>query len=886
VKLLADLRAAYAAGADSFTIPPGNYRFGTARRGVASFVLEKMDRDGKTPFRILGQGATLWFDLRPESHPKVNYMVQVFDCANITLEGLTIDSDPRGCMDARVTAFDFEGNRIQVEPLEGTQLLDSLPTKQNRFVPFKANGRHIAALYNIDGGWGPRDVCYIGFSRTEDGKYWFEMETDVLLKTIRDPAWLATYGREGTLEKGDVLTFLWSVSFSIDLRRCKEITVRDCTVHAAKALSYETGYGGNQWLNCRFIPRSRTNNLLGGEGKMTSECMVGSLVDGQVQLRTSDDAFMVRALWRHAVDVTPDSITFHANVPELLAPGHKAEVFDKKSKQYIGRLTVESVEDRRTVCFKQPVGDQYADCTVLFADFMNAGWKVRNSLFLESYQSTPLIQCGPGVFENNRIERAGAWVRITPGIPGKIEGGIANEVVFRDNVFVDSFVCPANPGFFINGQGSPSSMSGLTIEGNLICNTGREAVEVSGARDLVLKNNIVVNPFEGRELIPEKDCPDLPAFHLKKVEGATIENNVVVRRDSLTAVTCTRSSTNVVEKDNQARVDQGEALETRIRELTTTHDRGARAIIREVRAELNSVPLLDDLRFERGFKVWSPVPGKKTEQAKIVPNEDHPSGIPAWGLAQWHSRFTLANAERELLPDGRIRFRDGAKAVTFFPPGHDIDISFALNGSTEYRGKAPKTGAPWPHLLAERKLLGHPNVGEMASLPLLICYRLKKAEVHRPDGFDPRRHTAQFVFYLTVQNRNRQSGGFGDYYWFGVPLYDARYRIPKAHKAVDKGSDRKPATGKFIFNPGGERYTTQSAHDGDWVKINKDLASLIREGLETAWENGFLQDSRNPADYRLMAMNTGWEVTGPLDVEMELAELRLSVVTAEETGRD
>ena len=884
LKLLADLRAAYAANADSFTIPPGDYRFGTARGGADSFELRRMDRDGRTPFRILGRGATLWFDLGPESHPKVNYMVQLFDCANITLEGLTIDSDPRGCMDTRVTDFDFEGNRIQVEPLEGTQLLERLPTKQNRFVPFKSNGRHIAALYNIDGGWGPRDVCYTGFSRTENGKYWFEMETDVLLKTIRDPAWLATYGREGTLEKGDVLTFLWSVSFSIELRRCKQITVRDCTVYAAKAVSYETGYGGNKWLNCRFMPRPGTNNLLGGEGRMSSECRVGSLVDGQVHLRTSDDAFMYRALWRYAVGVTPDSITFHTDVPELLASGHKAAVFDKKSEQSIGRLTIESVEGRRTVRFKEPIGDQYADCTVLFADFMNAGWKVRNSLFLECYQSTPLIQCGPGLFENNRVERAGAWVRITPGVVGLIEGGIANGVVFRDNVFVDSFVCPANPGFFINGQGPP--LSNLTLEGNLICNTGREAVKISGARDVVLRDNTVVNPFEGRALMPEKDCPELPAFHLEQVDGAKIENNIVVRRDFSTAVTSTRSSANVVEKDNQTRVDQDEALETRIRELIGTPAHDAKAILKEVRAELNSVPLLDDLRFERGFKVWSPVPGKKTEQAKIVPNENDPSVIPVWGLAQWHSRFTLANAERELLPDGRIRFRDGAKAVTFFPLGHDIDISFALNGWTEYRGKAPNRGDPWPHLLADRELLAHPNVSEIAFLPLVIRYRLKKAEVHRPGGFDPRRHTAQFVFYLTVQNRNRQSDGFGDYYWFGVPLYDARYRIPKAHKAVDKGSDRKPATGKFIFNPGGERYTAQSAHDGDWVKINKDLASLIREGLATAWENGFLQDSRNPADYRLMAMNTGWEVTGPLDVEMELAELRLSVVTAEETGRD
>ena len=400
LKLLDDLRAAYAAEADSFTIPPGNYRFGTARRGVDSFVLEKMDRDGKTPFRILGHGATLWFDLRPESHPKVNYMVQVFDCANITLEGLGIDSDPRGCMDARVTDFDFEGNRIQVEPLEGTQLQERLPTKQNRFVPFKANGRHIAALYNIDGGWGPRDVCYTGFSRTADGTYWFELETDVLLKTIRDPAWLATYGREGTLEKGDVLTFLWSVSFSIELRRCKQITVRDCTVYAAKTVSYETGCGGNQWLNCRFIPRPRTNNLLGGEGRMSSECMVGSLVDGQVQLRTSDDAFMYRALWRHAVDVTPSSITFHTDVPELLAPGDRAVLFNKETRMPLGQLTVEAVQDRRTVLFKEPVGETYANATCVFADHMNAGWTVRNSYFLESYQCTPLIQCGPGLFEN------------------------------------------------------------------------------------------------------------------------------------------------------------------------------------------------------------------------------------------------------------------------------------------------------------------------------------------------------------------------------------------------------------------------------------------------------------------------------------------------------
>ena len=285
------------------------------------------------------------------------------------------------------------------------------------------------------------------------------------------------------------------------------------------------------------------------------------------------------------------------------------------------------------------------------------------------------------------------------------------------------------------------------------------------------------------------------------------------------------------------------------------------------------VPLLDDTRLERGLIVWSPKPGQHVKEGTVRPSDS--AAEPVWGLAQWHSRFTLAKAKREQLPGGLMRFSDGAKAVTFFPTNHEADFSLALTGNIEYDGRAPRRGDPWPHLLAERKLLSHPTIAELTALPMAIRYRLVKAEVHRPEGFDARRHTAQFVFYITVQNRNRQSAGFGDYFWFGVPMYDTRYRLPRAHKAADVGSDRKPATGKFIFNPGGERYTTQSAHDGDWVTIQKDLLPLVREGLETAWKRGYLQDSREMDDYRLMAMNTGWEVTGPLDVEMQIAGLRL-----------
>ena len=584
LKILADLRSAYASGTDSFTIPPGDYRFGTAWKGADSFALENFDRDGKRPFRILGQGATLWFDLGPDPAPKVNYMIRLVGCSNITLEGIIIDSDPRGCMDARVTDFDFEGNRIQVEPLTGTQLLINVPTKQDRFVPFKANGHHIAPLYNIDGGWGPADLSYKGFTRTADGKYWFTLKTGVLLKTIRDPAWLAAYGPEGILGKGDVLTFLWSVSFSMHLQDCKHITVRDCSVYAAKSVTYETGYGGNHWLNCRFMPRPRTNQLLGGEGRMSSECMVGSLVDGAIHQRATDDAFMYRALWRHAVGVAPDSITFQENVPGLLAPGHKAELFHAKTKAYLGQLTVESVRNKRTVVFKEPVGETYANSTAVFSDHLNAGWTVRNSRFLDCYQCTPLIQCGPGLFENNRVERAGAWVRIHPGVIGKTEGGIPDDLVFRSNVFVDSFVSPPNPGLFVNGEGRP--LANLTLEGNLICRTGRAAVDIAHARDVVLKDNILIHPFSGHALRKETKWPELPAFALEDVRGARVENNLVIRRDAA-AIVSEKSCKGILKPGNRTLTDADGWLQAFTRELTASHEHDARTIIEKVRAEIS-----------------------------------------------------------------------------------------------------------------------------------------------------------------------------------------------------------------------------------------------------------------------------------------------------------
>lgn len=292
-----------------------------------------------------------------------------------------------------------------------------------------------------------------------------------------------------------------------------------------------------------------------------------------------------------------------------------------------------------------------------------------------------------------------------------------------------------------------------------------------------------------------------------------------------------------------------------------------------------TVPLLDDTRFERGFAVLSASMRPQKEIGVIRPSEAT-QGTPAWRLAQWYSRFNLGDAKPESADGPAERFFDGAKAVTFFRPGAEADVRFSVNAVAEYDGKAPPPGNPWPHLLAERELLESPRLGELRRLDFAVAYRLVRCEMQKCDGFELAKHTAQFQIYFTVRNV-RGAKGRGDFLWFGLPLYDARYRMPAAYVAPDIQTERILGTDKLIYLVSAETFTSQSTHDGQWIAIEQDLLPLIYQGLQTAWDRGYLQGSKDPADYAVNYVNIGWEVTGPLNVEFDLRGLKLDAVYGE-----
>lgn len=585
-RVRAEIQEAFKAGRDTYTVPPGDYRFDAKYQDFSggAFAFEGLHGDPAKPFRIEGYGATLWFNLTDVPAPHHHEMIKFRNCSHLSLEGVTVDSDPRGCMDARITAFDFEGNRIQVKPVEGTRPLRSMPSRENRFIPYKANGHHIASLYQIDNGWGPGNVFYEKMEQTEDGLYWFTLRNRKLLETVRSSQWRAVYGSEGTLEVGDMVGFVYSSASAITLLNCRQITVRDSRFHAAKAGIVERdGYGDHRWINCYFMARPGTNNLLGGDGDMSS-CMRGSTFDRRVVQRTTDDAFNNHGRWSHVESVAEKSMTFRKAPPQGLAPGHTAKAFEGSTDAFIATLTVERVEGR-TVTFLEDVGQRFTGAGVIFREFQNEGWVIRNSIFSDCYQRIRFM-CGPGIFENNLVERVGAGLVLGNGRPVEQEGGFPDDVIVRNNVFVDSGVGPALRAMRVSTKGAP--VRNLQVSGNLICNSGGEALDVNWAENVSIEDNLLIRPGKGYSLgnAGQGGPQSSAGVVLRRVRGAQLSGNTVLSGEAANGFLAETDCEAIRSERNQTVTGEADRAETKVRALTREHGRGAAEIIDEVRREL------------------------------------------------------------------------------------------------------------------------------------------------------------------------------------------------------------------------------------------------------------------------------------------------------------
>lgn len=277
--------------------------------------------------------------------------------------------------------------------------------------------------------------------------------------------------------------------------------------------------------------------------------------------------------------------------------------------------------------------------------------------------------------------------------------------------------------------------------------------------------------------------------------------------------------------------------------------------------------LVRDPHFQNGFYLLEPKPGKRVVYAEI---NGLTNAKPVWDLAQWSSRFPLKPSDCLSVSTTLICSNTAKRVVVGAPRGSSADLSLAVNAAAEYSRARKSAGDPWVHLLAQQDFENPPSMGDLAALHFHVEARLNRSVLVSSNDYSPSLHAAQYFVYLTVANRNPQAAGFGECFWFGIPIYDNRHRLVPAYEAQDFGD-----TKLFIFTPASTSFAQATTHDGDWVTFEHDLLPLMRQGLQHASAKGFIKGSNDLTDYRPLGIFIGWEVPGVFDVDLQLRNLSL-----------
>lgn len=610
-EIAAQIRAACENGDKEFVIPPGDYRFQCVTGGVAPLVFQNLKRTEDDPFTISAYGATFWFNLNGVLLPNQNYALQFSGCSNIHVKGLTLDSDPRGAFEAEITSIDADKGQITVKPFAGTYVpsqadLNSinLAASQNyapRIVPFKRNGHYLSCTYTMDGGWGP-EYNFLNleqsFKPVGDNELLLTFRHNKMLKTMETAEWQEAYGKEGILEVGDVITTVFHQTLAIYLYNCEKMVIEDLNNYIAKGIMCERyGYGDHQWINCKFIARPNTNNLLGGEETMNDSMQHGSTYEGLIMGRQTDDQFNLHAYWGYVESVDGDTVKFKGYTPATLKEGDEIVFLDAGSGEKLETRTVKKALGQKVI-LDQPL-KRTDNIVAAFKGYQNENWVVRNSYFLECYQRT-MYQTGPGLFENNVIERSGSTLNFDMVILSGNEGGTVDDIVVRNNLFLDACQSPSSTPSnamirqYVQGMSGQFStapaIENITIEGNLFLNIGGEVADISGNKNVTFNNNIIFNPLIRSNTVKPNSVGRQP-IKIRMADKATVKGNYLfeqtayAQNNATTGEKFVNANSSVASldiADNTYKIDEGAALEQKVREVLKQEGKTVQQLLDEI----------------------------------------------------------------------------------------------------------------------------------------------------------------------------------------------------------------------------------------------------------------------------------------------------------------
>ncbi len=289
------------------------------------------------------------------------------------------------------------------------------------------------------------------------------------------------------------------------------------------------------------------------------------------------------------------------------------------------------------------------------------------------------------------------------------------------------------------------------------------------------------------------------------------------------------------------------------------------------------VELIVDPQFAWGLRVED-----RAKKEGVVTWNVGPPQKPVWHVFQGATKSCAGDAAFHTFPPGGFQYRDDYFWLAMHPQEPAADVVAGVNAFREFGGVPRPLGDPWPHFYLEQRISnpgGHlgeasPRIADIARVDFAVSIRLLYDRRHETTGYDATLHSAQFVFFLTIQNLNQQSPGYGDYFWLAIDLYDDRKPVSEFYSLRDPSWAKKKGTVKLIYQIGMKAFTDQIVGNGKWVDVHGNLLPHVIAGLNAAWASGFLPASKDAKDYHVSSTYLGWEIPGLNDAAMAVKGLR------------
>lgn len=513
VSLIQELKKTIASGKKQFTIKSGIYRFDN------SFNLKKLD--GMT---IDGQGAEFIFTLKKGG-------MRLIECQNTTVKNIFLDIDPLPFIQGTVIEVNANSKTIDIKLDPGYPDYFKLAgnnKKNMRCIFFDPEGKK--ALDINDSATKPPRQVSPGVLRI-DGPRVF-------------------YPRKRALKQGDrVVINMRYGGGGIRVEKCSNITLENISIYAAGGFGiheYGIGNGGNIYKGCKIIRRPDTSRLMAGasDGFHSMQQKKGPKLLGCEISYTFDDLINIHGFQQFVInkksstemiiggpfeqDFTKGSTLYFYSSPDAKPLGKAIVVectkltdctqkeIEKPIKQYFKEkfsLRIRSFSRSEPCLIKldRPIPAEQFDL-VCSRDYAGSGAIIENCILHDGNIRGVLLKSPNTLVKNCRIERtARSGIVIKPEIYW-LEGPFPDGIKIINNTLIDcgfgaiskkekySEIAPIavlsnfSKRLFPPLFTSSVNMKNIEISGNNIINAPGPGIIIFNAANVVVNNNVIVNP--------------------------------------------------------------------------------------------------------------------------------------------------------------------------------------------------------------------------------------------------------------------------------------------------------------------------------------------------------------------------------------------------------